>query len=352
MLNLATLSIAGVASVGGRANFYRDVPAGAGIPFKRSMRPSPNSSSVSLLCLGKRLLSALLLCVAVGAQASSERASTLVIGRISDNPRADVQRLRPLLEYVVPKLRHVGIERGEILLARDPLQLRSYLRRGRVDWVTETAAMAAMLGADAGATPVLRGMRENEGAYRSVIFVRRDSGIETLDQLLGKRIALQMRSSTSSFYLPLLMLRDAGLPIVELASPEDKPNDAEVGFLLARSEFNIATWVEKGLTDAGAFSNRDWGNPTHMPESFRNHMRLIAQSQDVPRAVELMRADVDPVIRAALITVLIGASEDAAANEALQEYFGTTRFVSIEPASAAVLEKLGDQVLALRREVE
>lgn len=293
-----------------------------------------------------------LLCLATVAQAADDRAATLVIGRISDNPRSDVQRLRPLLDYVVPKLRSVGIERGEILLARDPVQLRNYLRRGRVDWVTETAAMAAMLGADAGAKPFLRAIRDNEGAYRSVIFVRRDSGIETLDQLLGKRIALQMRSSTSSFYLPLLLLRAANLPIVELASPEDAPDASEVGFLMARSEMNISTWVEKGLADAGAFSNRDWGNPTRMPESFRNHMRLIAQSEDVPRAVELVRAGVDERVLSSLRTILLAASEDAEASVALHEYFGTTRFVAIEAASARSLAKLGEQVLVLRREVE
>jgi phosphonate transport system substrate-binding protein len=297
-------------------------------------------------------VSILLLAAAQGAVASSDRASTLVVGRISDNPRADVQRLRPLLDYIVPKLQSVGIERGEILLARDPVQLRNYLRRGRVDWVTETAAMAAMLGADANAKPMLRAIRDNEGAYRSVIFVRRDSGIENIQQLLGKRIALQMRSSTSSFYLPLLMLRDAGLPIVELASPDDAPSVGQVGFLMARSELNISTWVEKGLADAGAFSNRDWGNPTRMPESFRNHMRLIAQSQDVPRAVELTRADIDPAVRAALSAALIAASDDAAASAALRDFFGTTRFVPIESASAESLARLGEQVLALRREVE
>jgi phosphonate transport system substrate-binding protein len=314
------------------------------------MSATPKSSLRRLAALFA--MSGLLLCAAAGVLASSDRASTLVIGRISDNPRVDVQHLRPMLDYVVPKLKSVGIERGEILLARDPVQLRNYLRRGRVDWVTETAAMAAMLGADADAKPILRAMRDNEGAYRSVIFVRRDSGIENVQQLVGKRIALQMRSSTSSFYLPLLLLRDAGLPIVELASPDDAPSPGQIGFLMARSELNISTWVEKGLADAGAFSNRDWGNPTRMPESFRNHMRLIAQSEDVPRAVELMRADVDPAVRAALSAALIGAGEDATASAALREYFGTTRFVPIEPASADSLARLGEQVLALRREVE
>jgi len=327
-------------------------PAGVGA-FRRSMSSkSLHSSRVPAAIRIFAVLIAGLMACAAWAQATPGRSSTLVIGRISDNPRSDVQRLRPLLDYVVPKLQGLGIERGEILLARDSVQLRNYLRRGRVDWVTETAAMAAMLGADADAQPLLRAMRDNEGAYRSVVFVRRDSGIENLQQLSGRRIALQIRSSTSAFYLPLLMIRDAGLPIVELASPDDAPNPGQVGFVMARSELNVATWVEKGLADAGAFSNRDWGNPTRMPESFRNHMRLIAQSEEVPRAVELVRAGIEPALRDALSSILLAAGDDVAAAPALREYFGTTRFIAIEAESAAVLDRLGDKVLALRREVE
>jgi phosphonate transport system substrate-binding protein len=313
-----------------------------------SFHPSPRAATLRLVLVA---LTGLLMAFGCAA-AAADRNATLVIGRVSDNPREDIQRLRPMLDYVVPKLRRVGIERGEILLARDPVQLRNYLRRGRVDWVTETAAMAAMLGADADAQPLLRAMRDNEGAYRSVIFVRRDSGIESIDQLLGRRIALQIRSSTSAFYLPLLMLRDAGLPIVELASPDDTPAPGEIGFVMARSELNVATWVEKGLADAGAFSNRDWGNPTRMPESFRNHMRLIAQSDDVPRAVELVRPDLDPLVRDGLSAALLAAGDDPAADQALRAFFGTTRFVPIEPESAEVLAQLGIKVLSLRREVE
>lgn len=333
---------------GGHAKLQLLVPAGAG------------TRRVPMIACSFRnrwfAVCATLLTLVAGPVAASEpvaaRSKTLVIGRISDNPRSDVQRLRPLLDYVLPKLKAVGIEKGEILLARNPVQLRNYLRRGRVDWVTETAAMAAMLGADAGATMILRGMREHEGAYHSVMFVRRDSGIENIEQLLGKRIALQMRSSTSSFYLPLLMLHEAGLPIVELASPEDAPRINEIGFVMARSERNIATWVEKGLADAGAFSNLDWGDPLRMPESFRNQMRLIAQSENVPRAVELVAADLRPEVRNALVKALLAAGDDPQADAAMRTYFGTTRFVRIDPESAQKLDKLGSQVLALRRRVE
>lgn len=299
------------------------------------------------------LLRTLLLLLGPGlAAASVDQPDTLVIGKISDNPRLDVGRLQPLLDYVVPRLGQLNIVRGEVLLARDVVQMRNYLRRGRVDWVTETAAMAAMLGADAGAQPFVRAMRADEGAYRSVLFVRRDSGIDTLAQLRGKVLGLQSRWSTSAFYLPLLLLKAEGLPVIEIATPDELPPADQVGFTLARTESNIANWVEKGLVDAGAFSNGNWDNPRIMPEAFRSHMRLLAQSESVPRAVELVRAEIDQRLLQTLTSILLDAGDDAAADQALRAYFGTTRFVSIDADSSAALMRLGAKVLELRRDVE
>ncbi len=61
----------------------------------------------------------------------------LVLGRISDDPQAHYEQLQPLLDYVVARMHDVGIQEGRVLMARDPQQMASYLRRGRVDWVTE-----------------------------------------------------------------------------------------------------------------------------------------------------------------------------------------------------------------------
>ena len=55
----------------------------------------------------------------------------LVLGRISDDPKAHYEQLQPLLDYVVARMHDVGITEGRILMARDPQQMASYLRRGR-----------------------------------------------------------------------------------------------------------------------------------------------------------------------------------------------------------------------------
>src|SRR5690606_6308015 len=74
-----------------------------------------------------------------GQSASRE---VLVLGRVSDNPKQHAEALQPMLDYVVPRMRSVGIREGRILMARDAVQMQSYLRRQRVDWVSDTAVMA------------------------------------------------------------------------------------------------------------------------------------------------------------------------------------------------------------------
>lgn len=276
----------------------------------------------------------------------------IVLGRITDNPRSDYVRLKGLLDVVVPQLAGVGIREGVVLLARDPQQMAGYLRRGRVDWVTETPAMAAELEGRSGARPFVRSVREDRDVYRSLIFVRRDSGIRSVADLRGKRLALQTRSSTSAFYLPLITLMAAGIPLAELAAPDDLPRADEAGFLLARSELNIATWVHKGLADAGAFSNLDWDNAARMPPSFREDFRVIAESGSVPRAIELVRADLPEALATRLAEVLIALDRDPGATAAMRGYFATARFAPVDAETREALSSLNRQILPLRRELE
>ena len=99
-------------------------------------------------------------------------------------------------------------------MARDPQQMMSYLRRGKVDGVTETPGTGLLLADRAGARPLLLTERFAAREYRSVIFVRRDSGISDLCQLLGRTVVFQSPSSTSAYLVPALALRQQGLPMI------------------------------------------------------------------------------------------------------------------------------------------
>ena len=276
----------------------------------------------------------------------------LVLGPISDDPKTHYEQLKPLLDYVVPRMRDVGIREGRILMARDAQQMASYLRRGRVDWVSETAGTAMLLRERADAVPLVLSERDGTSHYSTVFFVRRDSGIDGIDALRGHSVAFQRPLSTSAYFMPAIELLERGIPLELLLSPSDPVPGDVVGYLFARSELNIATWVHKRLVSAGVMSNVDWNNPRRMPELFKRDLRVIASTGPYPRALELVRDGMPPAVSARLREVLLEAASDPDAGEALLRFFQTTRFLPIDPASQASLDRIAAGVVRVRAEVE
>jgi len=295
------------------------------------------------------LLSWLWLAFAVPAAADD---GVLVLGRISDDPKAHYEQLKPLLDYVVPRMADVGIREGRVLMARDVQQMQSYMRRGRVDWVTETAGTAMMLADRVGAQPLLMTERDGVDRYRTLYFVRDDSPIRSLADLRGRSIAFQNRFSTSAYYVPATELLELGLRLEVLLSPMDRPGQDSVGYVFGRSELNVSSWVHKGLVDVGTMSNLDWINPQRVPPSYRGDLRIVQETPDYPRALEMVRGSLDERVRERLREVLLGAADDPDAREALLRFFKTTRFVPIDVQTTHALDHLRRGVSRVAREVE
>ena len=287
---------------------------------------------------GLRHLSLVLLFLASGLAQAAD--GVLVLGRISDDPRRHYEQLQPLLDYVVPRMRSVGITEGRVLMARDPQQMMSYLRRNKVDWVTETPGTGLLLADRAGARPLLLTERSGSREYRSVIFTRRDSGITNLSQLLGKTVAFQSPSSTSAYLVPAMVLREQGLPMSLMVSPLEGADAGSVGYVFANTDANLAAWVHKKLVDAGGFSDQDWASLQRVSEAFRRDLVIIHTTEPVPRAMEVVSAGMPPAVAERLKQVLLGASSDPQARDALRQFFRTTGFYEVDAVNQARLDKL------------
>lgn len=294
---------------------------------------------------------AAMLLLAFAATVAKADPGVLVLGRVSDDPQRHHDQLQPLLDYVVPRMAAVGIREGRILMARDASRMTSYLRHGRVDWVTETMASALGLIDRAGARPLLFTHRGGVAYYHSVLVVRDDAPLRNLADLAGRRLALQSPQSTSAYLLPAMTLLDAGLPMEILPTPADQPRPGNVGYVFANTENNIAQWVILGVVDAGAFSAQDLADwRAERPEA--PPLRVIGTSLAVPRAVELVRGDLDPRVAARLREVLLAAATDPQAAPALRAFFGTTGFDPPDAAGLAALADLGERVRRTREAIE
>lgn len=284
--------------------------------------------------------------------AAPPAARSLVLGRLSDNPAAFAGHLQPILDLMVAELADLGVVEGRILMARDAAQMASYLRQGKVDWVGDTAAVALQLIDRGGAVPVAVTSKNGSNRYRSLLLTHQASGIEGIQDLRGRSIAFQNASSTTAYYLPAGMLLEAGLNLEVLSSPLERPTGSEVGYAFARVPANSAAWVHKRVVDAVAVSDQDWASPKNFPPQFKADLRVFAQSPEVPRALELVRAELEPDLRSALVGCLLQLHRSELGREALQRYFGVDRLDPPTPDDLAALYALRPWLQRVREEVE
>ena len=281
-------------------------------------------------------------------------AEELTLGRISDDPARHYGQLRPLLDYVVPRLHDVGIRRGRVLMARDSSQMATYLRRGRVDWVTETPGTAMLLRARSGAHLLALTERSGVRTYRSLIVVRNDSPLQSLTDLAGQRVAFERRTSTSAYLVPAAEMLSIGLSLEPMIGLNDRPtDDGHTGYLFALSETNVRAWVSTGLVEAGAVSNlRQPDVRVGSTLGDDTGLRVLHRSEPFPRAVELSRAGLEPHVRDRLFEVLMAASADPEAGPALAAFFDTTAFLPVDAETRQGLETMREGISQVWNQIE
>lgn len=258
--------------------------------------------------------------------ASKQKPDTLVIGKISTNPKKHYAYLKPMAQYAADHMEDLGIRKTKVMMAKNVAQLASWMRLGVIDWVTETAYASGFLMAKGNAEPLLLKKKKQQESYHSVIFVRQDSNLTQLSELKGKLMAFEDPSSTSAYYEPALLVLEKNIPLQLLSSHRDVPKKDHLGIVFANQEINISTWVEKGIVDAGAVNNYDWTKEDHVPKSYRQQFKILAKSKEVPRAIEVVRKDLPQKIKQRLKSVLLKAKESEKGKTIMWKYQRTSGF--------------------------
>ena len=257
------------------------------------------------------------------------REETLVIGRVSDNPKKHYKRLKSIVDYAAGHMKDLGIRQGSVLMAKNNQELIQYLNEGKLDWFSESIFSAIYFADKGGAEIILRRWKRGVPDYYSVFFTRKSSGINSLADLKGKKIAYEDPGSASAYFMPVYALKKAGLDLVELSSPRIEPPVDQVGYIFAGGELNISTWVHKELADAGAFSNLDWEDDDDTLDAFKKDLKIIYKTGSFPRALELVRGDLNAKLKKRLKDLLRNAHNDSDAKEALKTYGKTMKFDDI-----------------------
>lgn len=244
-----------------------------------------------------------------------------VINERTDRPDYALSQYGALHAYLGERLSAHGVTLEPLVVTEDVATMIERLRTGEVDAVIEGVIPTLRMARETGALePALLAWRKGQRQYHSVFFVRRDAEIQDLADLAGHTIAFESPRSTSAFYVPLATLVEHGL---EVAPRESVASPQDVGYAFAGSELNQSYWVQRGVTDAGAFNDGDW---QRTPAAVQDELRIIAETRPLLRWLLSVHTSVPAAERRALLAELVSMHETENGRAALQSAERIRRF--------------------------
>jgi phosphonate transport system substrate-binding protein len=175
------------------------------------------------------------------------------------------------------------------------------LRSGNAD-ISFTGALPYVFAHEAiGAEVLLAEVYRGKPTYTARLFVRKDSGIETLEDLRGKTAAFADPISESGYLYPLEILADAGL-----LQPGADPQSFFERVYFAGGYQQAIQAVAHGLVDVAGVS--EFSDMLLTPAQ-QLDVRWIAESGPIPSHAVIARQGLDDVLKAAFKDAMLRLNE-------------------------------------------
>ena len=248
----------------------------------------------------------------------------LTVGLIPEmNVFEQVDRFTPLAEYLSSE---VGVEVRLSMLSRYG-NIVERIQRKEVDAAFLGSFTGALASAQLGMQPVARPINpDGSSTYWGYLFVRADSGIETVEQMRGRRLALVERATTAGYVFPVAYFKGQGVRSIE-------DHFAEVQFWGSHDASIQA--VLDGRADVGAAKNTIWELMVGEDRRVEIELKILATSPKVPSNGLFLSREVDPGLRASLRSTLLGLQDRPEGAEVLRKLralgFVVTDLQSYEP---------------------
>ncbi len=148
------------------------------------------------------------------------------------------------------------------------------LLEGKIDIAWNTPLAHVRVQKRTGGKSLSLGMRDSDRDFRSKVLVRKGAGITSLQQLLGRTLAVGSRDSTQARILPLYFLRKEG---VDLASVKQLAFDTDLGKHgdTGTSELDVLKALHDGRADAGLVGDLVWVAEQSAGRVDRNQVEVL-----------------------------------------------------------------------------
>jgi phosphonate transport system substrate-binding protein len=216
--------------------------------------------------------------------AASARPEKLVFGFIPSTEADTIaEDAKPMAAFIS---KEIGIP-VETMTTTDYVGLVEAMGSKKVD-IGSLAPLIYVLAKDQGAAEVLlKTSRKKSLTYHSVFMVRADSGIKTIEQLKGKRVAFVDPSSASGFLFPAYHLKQKGIADLDNFF-------SDVAYLGAHDKAVMA--VYNGDVDAAAVYDMARNKVLKTMPDVMEKVVVIEQTQAIPNDTISIRTGLDPAL--------------------------------------------------------
>ena len=276
-----------------------------------------------------------------GQPPETAQPQTVSLGIISETNRAQIiQHFNSFVRYLASKLASQSDIEGKVVIAPTPFQLAKLIEQKKVDFYLESPYPTYLINDvyDV-AKLMLRRWKGGMAEYRSLIFTKRNGGINRLEDLRGKLFVFEDPDSTSGHFLPKSFLRQKGFKFTDKSrfNPDASPTD--IGYRFAYSQKELVDWVLSKKAAAGAFSDDDFAR---LEESKRADITVLALTQPLPRHFISVRKDFAPALREHLEKVLLTMHENDQGRQILKKTDDTTKFDRLPEGESGLRRRLAE----------
>ncbi|MBU0483240.1 MAG: phosphate/phosphite/phosphonate ABC transporter substrate-binding protein [Proteobacteria bacterium] len=158
---------------------------------------------------------------------------------------------------------------------------------------------------------------DGTSTYHGYLFVRKDSGIKSVNDMRGKRMAFVEKATTAGYIFPLAFLRENGIT--------DSSNFFSESFFTGSHDAAIIAVLDR-KADVGAAKHSIYDRVKKDNPRIEEEIAITARSPSVPSNGLCVRKTLDPEMQKKLKKALLDLESDHAGQEVLAK-FGALRFI-------------------------
>lgn len=251
----------------------------------------------------------------------------ITIGTIDYEPKEKIKKFRTLADYLEEKLKNENIKFNVEIPANIQNAVK-FINNNKLDIYIDSVYPTILVQQQTGLTIACKRWKKGQKGYKSVIFTKKESSINSINDLKGKTIAFEDEFSTSGFYIPKIDIEKRGLKL----SNDDAPE--YIKYLYARSEKNSAAWVLFGKVDASATDDGTFN------DFDKNLFKIIYKSKLIPRHLVSFSKRIDKKLRDKIVEILFAMEKDPEGSKVLKKFSKTKRFSPLSKEDMKLIQGL------------